>query len=39
MKKDFLMPSIENENFDAIYVCTDEEDVNRTISLLTTEKR
>jgi hypothetical protein len=38
MKKDFRMPSLENENFDAIHVCTDEEDINRTISLLTTGK-
>jgi hypothetical protein len=38
MKKDFSMPSLEDENFDAIHVCTDEEDVERTISLFTTEK-
>jgi hypothetical protein len=38
MKKDFRMPCLENENFDAIHVCTDEEDLERTMSLLTTEK-
>jgi hypothetical protein len=35
MNAAFRMPSIDEENFDALHVCVDENDVNRTICLLT----
>jgi hypothetical protein len=36
MNRDFRMPFLDEENFDALHVCVDENDVNRTIRLLTT---
>lgn len=38
MKKDFVMPSLKEEAFDALHICFDEEDLNRTICSLATDK-
>lgn len=38
IKKDCLIPCLVEEAFDALHVCTNEEDVNRTIQLLTNSK-
>jgi hypothetical protein len=35
MNAEFHMPSIDEENFDALHVCVDENDINRTVCLLT----
>jgi hypothetical protein len=36
MNKESRMPYLDEENFDALHLCDDEEDVDRTICLLTT---